>query len=288
MAAPLPFPIIAYPRRNHQPWRQKEMKVLAFGMPRTGTMSLYTALNELGYNCYHMAEAALDYRNGSLTNWNKAIVAKYDEIGEEFRGEDFDKMLCAYDAVTDIPSILFAEELMDAYPDAKIILTIRDVNEWLPSMERSLCRILKMKRWRFLELIDNSFTLPYLRILRTTLNLWTDNNIRDKDQLAAAYIAHYAQIRGRALMRGHRVLEYRVADGWEPLCRFLKKPVPEKEKPFPWVNRDNFIAQYHYIGFWLRLFYLVRPVVVTLFGLWVVVEVVEAYFEYFYGVNSIL
>ncbi|KAL2787025.1 P-loop containing nucleoside triphosphate hydrolase protein [Aspergillus keveii] len=264
MAAPLPFPTTPYPRLDrdhdydHFPGRQSEMKVLALGMPRTGTMSLYTALNELGYNCYHMAEAALDHRNGSLKHWQAAIVAKYYDLKEDYRGEDFDRMLWRYDAVTDIPSILFAEGLMNAYPDAQIILTTRNVDGWLSSMERAFYKVLNMKRWRLLELFDYTYTRPYMHLLRTTLNIWTDSHWRDKDQLTAKYIAHNAQVRGQAQIRGRRVLEFDVRDGWRPLCEFLGKPIPPK--PFPWVNRGDFIAQYHYIGFWIRVFYVLRPV----------------------------
>ncbi|KAL2858963.1 P-loop containing nucleoside triphosphate hydrolase protein [Aspergillus pseudodeflectus] len=284
MAVPLPFPTTPYPRLdrphdyNHIPRRQSEMKVLALGMPRTGTMSLYTALNELGYNCYHMAEAALDHRNLSLKHWQEAIVARYYELGEEYKGEDFDKMLWRYDAVTDIPSILFAEELMDAYPDAQIILTTRDVDEWLPSMERAFYKVLNMKRWRLLELFDYTYMRPYMHLLRTTLNIWTGRHWKDKDQLTATYIAHNALVRGQAQRRGRKVLEFHVRDGWGPLCEFLGKPIPAK--PFPWVNRGDFIAQYHYIGFWIRVFYVLLG-----FGVW---GVVDGYFENFYGVNSVL
>ncbi|KAL3487299.1 hypothetical protein BJX62DRAFT_228109 [Aspergillus germanicus] len=205
MAVPLPFPTTPYPRLDrdhdydHIPRRQSEMKVLALGMPRTGTMS--------------------------------AIVAKYYDLGEEYQGEDFDRMLWRYDAVTDIPSILFAEELMDAYPDAQIILTTRDVDTWLPSMERAFYKVLNMKRWRLLELFDYTYTRPYMHLLRTTLNIWTDSHWRDKDQLTATYIAHNAQVRGQAQRRGRKVLEFDVRDGWRPLCEFLGKPVPSK--PFP-------------------------------------------------------
>ncbi|KAL2831271.1 hypothetical protein BJY01DRAFT_260600 [Aspergillus pseudoustus] len=288
MSVPLPFPTTPYPRHDHEPRRQTEMKVLALGMPRTGTMSMYTALNELGYKCYHMAEAALDYRNGSLKNWQEAIVAKYYDLGDQYKGKDFDKMLWAYDAITDIPSILFAEELMDAYPDAQIILTTRDVDEWLPSMERSYYRVLNMKRWRLLEFLDNTYMRPYLHLLRTTLNIWTEKRWSDKDQLAATYIAHNAQIRGRAQMCRRKVLEFRFGrDGWEPLCAFLGKPVPA-DQPFPQVNRGDFIAQYHYIGFWLRLGYVLWPVVKMLVLAIVVWSLFEAYFEYYHGVNSVL
>jgi hypothetical protein len=125
-----------------------------------------------------------------------------------------------------------------------------------------------------------------MHLLRTTLNIWTDSHWRDKDQLTATYIAHNAQVRGQAQRRGRKVLEFDVRDGWRPLREFLGKDVPEK--PFPWVNRGNFIAQYHYIGFWIRVFYLLRPVVMwflVLCGVW---GVLDGYFENFYGVNSIL
>jgi hypothetical protein len=44
-----------------------------------------------------MAEAVLDHRNGSLKHWLAAIVAKYYDLGGEYKGEDFDRMLWRYD-----------------------------------------------------------------------------------------------------------------------------------------------------------------------------------------------
>ncbi|KAM5442258.1 hypothetical protein MferCBS31731_002632 [Microsporum ferrugineum] len=57
--------------------------------------------------------------------WLKAVRAKYDGIGEPFKGADFDQLLWNYDAVSDDPCCLFVEELVAAYPDAKVILTTR-------------------------------------------------------------------------------------------------------------------------------------------------------------------
>ncbi|KAH0492945.1 hypothetical protein TgHK011_007870 [Trichoderma gracile] len=39
----------------------------------------------------------------------------------------------------------------------------------------------------------------------------------------------------RARKRNREVLTWTAEDGWEPLCKFLGKDVPEEE-PFPWVN----------------------------------------------------
>jgi hypothetical protein len=56
--------------------------------------------------------------------------------------------------VTDIPCILFVDELLAAYPDAQIILTNRPVETWAPSVERTIYTILSWKRWAPLQLLD--------------------------------------------------------------------------------------------------------------------------------------
>ncbi|KAL4922921.1 hypothetical protein BDW62DRAFT_196929 [Aspergillus aurantiobrunneus] len=168
MAATVPFPTAAYPRMEALKHREKKMKVLALGMSRTGTMSLYTALNELGYTCYHMTECCLNYRSDSLIERNRAIDAKFYGKGRRFTGPDFDKMLWRYDAVADFPCSLFIEELMDAYPDAQIILTTRDLDSWIPSMERSFYRILSMERLKWLEIFDSAYLRPVMHLLRAT------------------------------------------------------------------------------------------------------------------------
>lgn len=57
-------------------------------------------------------------------------------------------------AVTDIPAVLFSNELLAAYPDAKVIVTSRPVEKWVESVERSFYAILSWKRWQFLQLVD--------------------------------------------------------------------------------------------------------------------------------------
>ncbi|KAL3474607.1 hypothetical protein BJX99DRAFT_260204 [Aspergillus californicus] len=259
-----PFPTTPHPLVQPPAERPKDMKVLALGMPRTGTMSLYVALKELGYNCYHLTECSLDNNNSSLSNWNAAVNAKFYGKGKRFKGVDFDKMLWRYDAVTDAPCILFTEELMDAYPDAKIILTNREVDTWVASMERSFYAILGMSRWSILQFLDNTWTNPYITLLTSFLDIWTEGSWKDREQLAVGYEAHYAQVRGVARIRGRKVLEFRVQQGWEPLCRFLGKDVPSGVD-FPKVNEGGFITRYHYLVFWARVLAVLR--IVGWFGL---------------------
>jgi len=103
------------------------MRVLCLGYARTGTFGLYTALKMLGYNPYHMA-AAMQNPKGIFPCWNEALEAKYEGKGKLWGREEFDKMLGRHDAVLDVPCILFVEELIKMYPDAKVILTERPVD----------------------------------------------------------------------------------------------------------------------------------------------------------------
>ena len=126
--------------------REVPMKVLCFGYSRTGTFSLFTALRMLGYNPYHMAEAA---KNASIDMpcWIEGIEAKFCGKGKLWGKEEFDKLTGRHDvrgssrifdyrsllsqAVLDIPCILFVEEFLAAYPSAKVILTERPVESEL-------------------------------------------------------------------------------------------------------------------------------------------------------------
>ncbi|KAL4936892.1 hypothetical protein BDV06DRAFT_227475 [Aspergillus oleicola] len=242
-----PFPPQPYPPMSAPACRPTEMKVLVLGMSRTAN---YAALKQLGYNCYHMSECCLDSANGSLVLWNHAIDAKYNAKGTKFVGKDFDQMLWRYDAVTDIPCILFVEELMDAYPNAQIVLNTSSREGWLPSIEHSFYTILSWRSWKVLELMDPAFTRPYIPLLKSALSIWTGDVWQNRDRLLAGFDAHYNHVRAAARARGREVLEFRVQDGWTPLAKFLGKDTPET--PFPHVNEKGFVIELHKGMFWGR------------------------------------
>src|SRR6266851_9175875 len=99
------------------------LKVIGAGFGRTGTLSIKHALEELGFGpCYHMTE--LFDKPGVDAQWD-AIV----------RGEpvDWNTVFKGYQATVDWPACTFYEELMQAYPDAKVLLTVRDPEKWYAS-----------------------------------------------------------------------------------------------------------------------------------------------------------
>lgn len=82
------------------------------------------------YECYHGFQTILNNpRDNEM--WQEALDAKFSKNGGKPYGrEEFDKLLGHCQGVSDLPAILFAEELIDAYPEAKIILTHRDFESW--------------------------------------------------------------------------------------------------------------------------------------------------------------
>jgi hypothetical protein len=113
------------------------MKILALGLGRTGTASLRNALKEIGFDdCYHMLSAAVENPPDCLM-WSDALAAKFDGKGR-FGREQWDQLTGHCQAICDWPAVAFARELVEAYPDAKVILTTRDVDSWHASTLRTV------------------------------------------------------------------------------------------------------------------------------------------------------
>ena len=105
------------PRLKREP--NRPMKVLALGLSRTGTESLKFALEKLGYNgVYH----GLDIKGNQAMVWTQLWDAKTVPPTKKIGAVDFDKVIGNCEAVTDAPCCMFAKELVDAYPDAKVRL----------------------------------------------------------------------------------------------------------------------------------------------------------------------
>jgi hypothetical protein len=104
------------------------VRVIGAGFGRTGTLSLKAALERLGFGpCYHMVEFIR--RPQDAGRWISAL-----------RGEpvDWPAIFGTYGATTDWPACTFWRELADAYPDAKVVLTVRDPERWWQSVSSTL------------------------------------------------------------------------------------------------------------------------------------------------------
>ena len=188
------------------------LKVIGVGLGRTGTMSLKLALERIGFGpCYHMAELIMNPTRIPL--WMAVTEGK----------PDWEAVFEGYASTMDYPACLYWRELTDAYPEAKVILTLRDADKWFESTQSTI----------FSEQMTN-------RILNTPLapfferTVWRDlgERIHDRGYMTDYFERHTAAI--RAGIPKKRVLEYEVSQGWQPLCEFLGVDVPDT--PFPKVN----------------------------------------------------
>ncbi|KAI9741367.1 MAG: hypothetical protein M1834_003084 [Cirrosporium novae-zelandiae] len=200
--------------------REVPMKVLALGMGRTGTVSLRAALKRLGYqDTYHMMCASVENPPDCLM-WSDAFAAKYDGKGEWGR-EQWDQLLGHCQAVCDWPACAFAPELIEAYPEAKIIITTRDVDSWHKS-------VMKTVYWRVMDpefRIVHHFSWGagmYYPMLKKMFDTFFKGDFPNKGK--ECFQEHYAEV--RKMVKPENLLEYNISDGWEPLCKFLGEPIP--------------------------------------------------------------
>ena len=217
------------------------MRVLCLGASRTGTTSLRRALDRLDLKAYGFAEGGQDKHS---PYWNEALAAKFHGNGQPYGPEEFRKLLADYSAVTDVPCILFMDELLETYPDAKIVVTNRDVESWLRSMESTVYVIMSWKSWWVLALFDRGGMGAALHCIWTCFDIFANGSFWNREKMRQGFLEHYAHV--RALVPLEKRLEFQSSDGWEPLCKFLHLEAPSEKYPSV-NNKDELIKTFRYL-----------------------------------------
>jgi hypothetical protein len=212
------------------------MRVIGAGLPRTGTLTQKLALERLGVGpCYHWVNVLADLDEVDV--WNRALDGE-GPWREVFAG---------FEASVDWPGGYFYEELMEAYPQAKVLLSVRDPHAWERSFRQtivamchgeSLMRLLSSARgevdprWRrYLALVDRMF--------------WGEQGTFAAgyalpEQLIEQMERHNERV--RRAVPPERLLVWEVSEGWGPLCEFLEVDVPSE--PLPHENeRETFVER---------------------------------------------
>jgi hypothetical protein len=194
------------------------LQLIGAGWGRTGTKSLQNALAVLGYRAHHMHEVFQNPEHSELF----LAAARGDA--------DWNRIYDGYTATVDWPGAAFWRELADAYPDAKVLLSIRDPQEWY----ESYCATVRQ------PILDGGLGTWSDMVHEVIVEREFGGEPNDRDHLVAAFERHTEAV--IATIDPARLLVYRVAQGWEPLCAFLGAPVPDE--PFPRVNdRESFLAR---------------------------------------------
>lgn len=195
------------------------LEVLGAGLGRTGTRSTRKALEKLGFGPCH---SMLDMLNQpeQVSFWRRATA------GEAVNWQDF---YAGYRSSVNLPASYFWREIVDAFPDVKVILTVRDPERWYESNLHSIYPAGTAPA-------GSDPDAPYegMRLVSREV-VWDGifgGRFPERDHALRVYHEH-----NEAVRRGvdaARLLVFDVADGWEPLCGFLGVAVPDE--PFPHQN----------------------------------------------------
>ncbi|MEO3768260.1 sulfotransferase family protein [Streptomyces sp. B5E4] len=203
------------------------LEVIGAGVGRTGTLSLKTALERLGFGpCHHMLGLFEDVEQIPL--WEAAS-----------RGEpvDWRQVYEKYGSTVDWPGARFWREIAGAFPEAKVVLTVRDPESWYASAASSIYATAVAPPPAdvgegFVRLRDMSMEVIWDGVF--------DGRFTEKEHALKVFAEHEAAIREE--IDPDRLLVFRVSEGWEPLCEFLGVPVPDG--PFPRSNeRGRFVDE---------------------------------------------
>ncbi len=195
------------------------IEVIGAGFGRTGTRSLKEALEILGYDaCYHMAEVFEHPEH--LPAWDRATRGERIDWSGVFRG---------FRAAVDWPCCAFWKDYYQLYPGAKVILSVRDPDRWYDSIMNTIYPL-------SIGFIDSDEAR--LRNIGTWIKelVWDgtfDGKVEDRTHAVAVYEAHNAQV--KRLCDPSRLLVFEASQGWQPLCEFLGKSIPDA----PYPNRNT-------------------------------------------------
>jgi hypothetical protein len=187
------------------------IRVIGAGYGRTGTASLKMALEQLGFDkCYHMFEVMGHPEH--IVQWQAL------NRGEAF---DWDAVFEGYQASVDWPSCNFWQEQTAHYPQAKVILSLRDSERWYESIMNTIYKFSAMMRETGGAQSDMVFELIWDGIF--------DGRMDDKAHVIGKYLAHNQRVRDT--VPTERLLEFEASQGWDPLCQFLDCPIPQSDYP---------------------------------------------------------
>lgn len=193
------------------------LEVIGCGLGRTGTKSLQLALELLGFGpCYHMDEA--ERRPEHDAAWLMAARGQPVDLRGIYQG---------YRAAVDWPTVTFWRELAQMWPNARFILTLRDPDEWVASMARTIIPTLEAPPGPHTRQAHREMA----RII--VADRFFGGRFREGTVARDAWQAHVEAV--RSTLPAERLLELPIGAGWEPLCRFLDCPQPDQ----PWPNANS-------------------------------------------------
>jgi len=206
------------------------MKVIFAGYSKNGTKTMKEAFTLLGYNNYDFQE---NYRY-QKDRWLKI----FNTGGTK---EDFYEMYKNVDSCTDMPSFYFWDEILKAFPDAKVVFCMRSEDDWWRSYKKQMesrqsfkFRVMQILSPSLKRMLDFAWKMHVVIEGWQMVEPWFGFCDNPEHLLRKSYRMHNANVLQNAPK--DQLLVFSLDQGWEPLCKFLNLPVPDA--PFPHKNKN--------------------------------------------------
>ncbi|MGI8946044.1 MAG: sulfotransferase family protein [Thermoleophilaceae bacterium] len=199
------------------------MKVIGAGFGRTGTMSQKAALEQLGFGpSLHMIDIARGPE--MVPGWQAAVDGE---------AVDWKALLEGWESTVDWPACTYWEQIWSAFPDAKVLLSVRDPEAWYASCAKSIHATATAAAKG--ELQGGSLDVSPEAMKMINGLIWNGTfkgRFEEKDFAIGVYEDHNEHVKRN--VPADKLLVYEVKQGWGPLCEFLEVPVPDG--PMPHLN----------------------------------------------------
>jgi hypothetical protein len=202
------------------------LEVIGPGFGRTGTNSLKIALEQLGFGpCHHMFEVRDN--PDSLVYWE--ALARGEKV-------DWDHVFRGYRSQVDWPGARYWRELVRHYPTAKVVLSVRDPDEWFDSVQATIVPFLAARGHHSSPHVNAICEMGHEMVAAQVFN----GRISERQHATQVFKNHIADVQSE--IPADRLLTFDLRDGWRPLCEFLRVEVPDI--PFPKTNSSKeFVEQ---------------------------------------------
>ena len=189
------------------------MKIICAGVMKTGTKSMAKALRHLGFKVFDWEEQTLDF----LDHWL--------DVFQNGATLDAKRVYHNADAFVDFPGYFFVEEILEAFPNCKVILMVREEDSWVRSLSYHF-ESLYATRSKVAELLSpTAKKMSY--VVKSFLNAAIGTSY-SKYKSTCVFRKRYRihNDRVKSIVPADKLLVYNVKQGWKPLCDFLECEVP--------------------------------------------------------------
>ena len=201
------------------------MKIICAGLGKTGTKSITKALRHLGFIVFDWEEQTFDF----LDHWVDVLKSGAQP--------DVKRVYQNADAVVDFPGTFIWEEILEAFPESKVILSEREEDSWIKSAVNQVINAVKSRE--FYKMLSRTARKMYFVLYSYINAVFGSTNPSSTCVSRKRYRMHNHRV--KSLVPPGKLLVYNVKQGWKPLCDFLGCEVPTVA--FPHENIKGEVAE---------------------------------------------